>query len=189
MLGGTFDPIHDGHLVAAREVMTSLALDQVLFVPTGDSWQKNSETPALDRCAMVLLAIKGEPKFSLSLIDVDRAGPTYTVDTLRELRSIHETDELFFILGTDAMAGIESWKDYQELWELATFVVVTRPGFDVKLPADDAENIVVLSISALDIASTEVRKQIRSGLGLKSDLVPKAVADYIRAHKLYGVND
>lgn len=186
IFGGTFDPIHNGHLVAAKAVANQLKLDKVLFVPTGNSWQKSAGTPAEIRSEMVALAISDEPLFELSRVDVDREGPTYTIDTLRELAISHPGDELWFILGTDAMANLKTWKDYEKLFGLANFAVVTRPGFAVHLPAGFESKIRVLEIPALDISATEVRTKIEAGQSI-SDLVPVEVANYIGTHKTYEV--
>lgn len=185
VFGGTFDPIHNGHLVAAREVVKKLHVDRVLFVPTGDSYQKAETSSASHRAEMVRLAISSEPEFDLDTVDIDRPGATYTVDTLREIKLKHPQDELFFILGADALAGIESWKSYQSLFSLARFVVVTRPGhiFDSKF-----DHLVTrLDIPALDLSSTEIRHRKAEGKSI-ADLVPAEVANYIETNKLYEVN-
>ncbi|HEX2705806.1 MAG TPA: nicotinate-nucleotide adenylyltransferase, partial [Candidatus Lustribacter sp.] len=129
-MGGTFDPIHHGHLVAASEVMALFGLDEVVFVPTGQPWQKSSSTvtPAEHRYLMTVIATASNPRFSVSRVDIDRSGPTYTIDTLRDLHRQRPDAELFFITGADALAQILSWKDIDELWELAHFIGVTRPG-------------------------------------------------------------
>src|SRR5436305_4371163 len=140
IMGGTFDPIHHGHLVAASEVAGRFALDEVVFVPTGHPWQKDAVSPAEDRYLMTVIATASNPRFQVSRVDIDRDGPTYTVDTLRDLRAHYGADtSLFFITGADALAKILSWKDAQDLFDLAHFVAVTRPGYDLTddhLPAD-----------------------------------------------------
>ena len=138
-MGGTFDPVHHGHLSAASEVAARFALDEVVFVPTGRPWQKSdtSVSPAEDRYLMTVIATASNPQFSVSRIEVDRPGATYTIDTLTDLRRQRPDAELFFITGADALAQIVSWRDNQQLFELAHFIGVTRPGFhlaDAHLP-------------------------------------------------------
>src|SRR5690242_10816414 len=134
VMGGTFDPVHHGHLVAASEVADRFALDEVLFVPTGQPWQKSAKavSPPEDRYLMTVIATASNPRFATSRVDIDRGGPTYTIDTLRELRDQYgSAAELYFITGADALAMILSWKDVEEMFELAHFVGVTRPGFEL----------------------------------------------------------
>src|SRR2546430_12765020 len=131
VMGGTFDPIHHGHLVAASEVQASFGLDEVVFVPTGQPWQKAdyAVTPAEDRYLMTVIATAANPRFSVSRVDIDRSGPTYTIDTLRELRADRgEKTELFFITGADELEQISSWQNVEELVELAHFIGVTPTG-------------------------------------------------------------
>ena len=130
VMGGTFDPIHHGHLVAASEVATQFHLDEVVFVPTGQPWQKTDRkvTPAEDRYLMTVIATAENPQFSVSRIDIDRGGPTYTTDTLRDLRALNPDTDLFFITGADALAQLLTWRDTEELFSLAHFIGVTRPG-------------------------------------------------------------
>jgi len=125
-MGGTFDPIHHGHLVAASEVQARFGLDEVVFVPTGRPWQKDDSdvSPAEHRYLMTVIATASNPRFTVSRVDVDRTGATYTIDTLRELRGANPDAELFFITGADALEQILTWKDYDELWDLAHFVGV-----------------------------------------------------------------
>jgi nicotinate-nucleotide adenylyltransferase len=184
VLGGSFDPIHNGHLVAAAEVAEKLELNKVLFVPAGQQWQKSSQTSAADRLEMVRLAIGSNPVFAVSAVDVERTGPTYTVDTLRDLQVLNPDSELVFIGGADAISGLDTWKSAEQLGELAHFVAVTRPGFEFRLPQAANGNIETLEIPALDISSTEVRKRMADGLSLEG-LVPDAVYSYIQAHNLY----
>ena len=140
-MGGTFDPVHHGHLVAASEVQSLLALDEVVFVPTGQPWQKEGRdvAPAEHRYLMTVVATASNPRFTVSRVDIDRDGPTYTIDTLRDLRAQRPDAELFFITGADALAQILSWKDADELFALAQFIGVTRPGYELSetgLPAE-----------------------------------------------------
>src|SRR6478609_11032180 len=139
VMGGTFDPIHHGHLVAASEVAQSFDLDEVVFVPTGEPWQKSDVTPGEHRYLMTVIATASNPRFTVSRVDIDREGPTDTIDTLRDLHETRPEAELFFITGADAIAQILSWRDVNELWELAHFVAVSRPGHDLStdgLPSD-----------------------------------------------------
>src|SRR5687768_14294220 len=137
IMGGTFDPIHHGHLVAASEVADRYALDEVVFVPTGHPWQKGevSVSPAEDRYLMTVIATASNPRFSVSRVDIDRPGQTYTVDTLKDLRRASgEGTELFFITGADALAQIFSWRNAEELFALAHFIGCTRPGHTLSDP-------------------------------------------------------
>jgi nicotinate-nucleotide adenylyltransferase len=189
VMGGTFDPIHHGHLVAAEEARSAFALDRVLFVPAGDPWQKSHEdvSPADDRVAMVEVAIADNDAFDISRVDVDREGPTFTIDTLRALADERAGAELYFITGADAILEILTWKDPQEVLRLATFVAVTRPGHDLAdLRALGIEDrVVILEIPALAISSTDIRARVADGRPIRY-LVPAAVERYIRDRGLYG---
>src|SRR2546423_14231878 len=137
VMGGTFDPIHHGHLVAASEVASLFDLDEVVFVPTGRPWQKGDVTvsPAEDRYLMTVIATASNPRFGVSRVDVDRPGSTYTIDTLRELRALHgPATELFFITGADALAKMLTWHNFEEMFELAHFIGCTRPGHQLAAP-------------------------------------------------------
>ncbi|MEY4301387.1 MAG: hypothetical protein RJA30_538 [Actinomycetota bacterium] len=184
VFGGSFDPVHNGHLVAAKAVAKAINLDRVVFVPAGLQWQKQSSTSGTDRLAMVRLAITGIAGFEVSDIDILRDGPTYTFDTLTEFREANPGAELFFILGTDAMAGLESWKNAASLLDLATFVVVTRPGSILQVPEWASGRVMVQEIEALDLSSTEFRERYLAGQDCTA-LVPPAVLDYIETHQLY----
>ncbi|MPZ03320.1 nicotinate-nucleotide adenylyltransferase, partial [Micrococcus luteus] len=158
IMGGTFDPIHHGHLVAASEVAAEFALDEVIFVPTGQPWQKSDRqvSPAEDRYLMTVVATASNPRFTVSRVDIDRPGATYTVDTLRDLRRLHPDAELFFITGADAMGQILTWKDVDELWGLAHFVGVTRPGHDLS-DMGLGDDVSLMEIPAMAISSTDCR--------------------------------
>ena len=189
VMGGTFDPIHHGHLVAASEVQAWFDLDQVVFVPTGDPWQKSDRdvTAAEDRYLMTVIATASNPRFSVSRVDVDRAGPTYTVDTLRDLQAQMPDAELYFITGADALADIFSWKNADELFGLARFVGVTRPGHEMDpatLAAIPADKVTMVEIPALAISSTDCRTRTRRGEPVWY-LVPDGVVQYIAKHRLY----
>jgi len=186
IMGGTFDPIHHGHLVAASEVAHRFALTEVVFVPTGQPWQKGSATsPAEDRYLMTVIATASNPQFRVSRVDIDRGGPTYTVDTLRDLRAEYGAGvELFFITGADALGRILSWKDAREAFGLAHFVGVTRPGFpltDAHLPADA---VSLVQVPAMAISSTDCRARVAVGKPIWY-LVPDGVVQYITKRHLY----
>jgi nicotinate-nucleotide adenylyltransferase len=187
IMGGTFDPIHHGHLVAASEVADLFALDEVVFVPTGQPWQKTDTdvSAAEDRYLMTVIATASNPRFAVSRVDVDREGPTYTVDTLRDLAALYGPKvELFFITGADALERILSWKDAKEMFDLARFVAVTRPGWELSddhLPADTVE---MIEVPAMSISSSACRARVRSGHPVWY-LVPDGVVQYIAKRHLY----
>lgn len=183
-MGGTFDPIHHGHLVAASEVAAVFDLDEVVFVPTGEPWQKldRDVAPAEHRYLMTVIATAANPRFTVSRVDIDRPGPTYTIDTLRDLRAQRPDAELFFITGADAMAQILGWKDAEELWQLAHFVGVTRPGHE--LPVLDRNDVSLMEVPAMAISSTDCRERVRTGHPVWY-LVPDGVVQYIAKYKLY----
>ena len=187
VMGGTFDPIHHGHLVAASEVASAFNLDGVLFVPTGEPWQKSKVTDGEHRYLMSVIATASNPRFKVSRVDIDRDGPTYTVDTLRDIRAMHPDAELFFITGADAIKQILEWKDVDQVWPLAHFVAVTRPGHQLELPPAPSGAISVLEIPALAISSTDVRARVAEGEPVWY-LVPDGVVQYIGKHNLYQVS-
>lgn len=185
IFGGTFDPIHNGHLAAAKAALEALKLDLVYFVPTWSSLAKQHSASAQQRADMVQLAIADEPRFKLSRVDIDRGSPTFTIDTLRSFARLNPDAKLFFLLGVDAFASIESWKNSLDLAEMAEFVVLSRPGYQFdegSLPS--AHVHTSLAIDALDISSTDVRNLIVNS-GKYSDEVPPEVLKYIREHGLY----
>ncbi len=183
-MGGTFDPIHHGHLVAASEVAQSFALDEVIFVPTGQPWQKSGVSPSEHRYLMTVIATASNPRFTVSRVDIDREGPTYTVDTLRDLREQLPDAELFFISGADAVEQIVSWKDVDQLWSLAHFIAVTRPGHELSLSGLSGEHVSLLEVPALAISSTDCRSRVARGYPVWY-LVPDGVVQYIAKHDLY----
>lgn len=189
VMGGTFDPIHHGHLVAASEAAHRFGLDEVLFVPTGQPWQKADRkiSPAEDRYLMTVIATASNPMFNVSRVDIDRGGPTYTIDTLRDLRAEFPDAELFFITGADALSSIMSWHDWDQMFELAQFVGVTRPGYELTedgLPADIQERVHLVEIPAMAISSTDCRRRAAEGHPVWY-LVPDGVVQYIAKHELY----
>ena len=186
-MGGTFDPIHHGHLVAASEVAHFYSLDEVVFVPTGLSSHKEGRTvtAAEDRYLMAVIATASNPRFSVSRVDIDRPGPTYTVDTLRDMREIHGPDaELFFITGADALEKMLTWHDTGELFELAHFVGVTRPGHRLADPGLPDGRVSLMEVPALSISSTECRDRVRAGEPIWY-LVPDGIVQYINKRDLY----
>lgn len=188
-MGGTFDPIHHGHLVAASEVQAWFDLDEVVFVPTGDPWQKSDRvvTAAEHRYLMTVIATASNPRFTVSRVDIDRHGPTYTIDTLRDLKAQLPDAELYFITGADALADIFTWRNAEELFELAQFVGCTRPGYamDVETLGNiPAERLTMIEIPALAISSTDCRERTSRGEPVWY-LVPDGVVQYIAKHHLY----
>lgn len=186
VMGGTFDPIHHGHLVAASEVAGLFALDQVLFVPTGQPWQKGHRevSTAEDRYLMTVVATASNPRFTVDRADIDRPGPTYTVDTLRVLKARYPSSDLFFITGADALSQILSWRKIDELFDLAHFVGVTRPGYhlvDDHLPDG---SVTLVEVPAMAISSTDCRERVRAGRPVWY-LVPDGVVQYISKRGLY----
>lgn len=187
VLGGTFDPPQNGHIAVAQAVFERFDLDHILFVPAGDPWQKSEEASAGQRLDMVRLAISDCDHFSVSSVDIDRPGPTYTVDTLHDLSALYPDAHLFFIVGDEAFAGIQTWKNFEELGNLATFVVVSRHGTQLEIPAKLSPSVNLLEISVLPISSTLCRERIANGQSVDG-LVPDKVAEYIDQHQLYRRN-
>jgi nicotinate-nucleotide adenylyltransferase len=186
IMGGTFDPVHHGHLVAASEVAALFALDEVIFVPTGEPWQKlDREVSAAEhRYLMTVIATASNPRFWVSRVDIDRPGPTYTIDTIRDLAADHPDCELFFITGADALAQILSWKDQQDALKLAHFVGVTRPGYVLSGDHLPADSVTLVDVPAMAISSSAVRDRVRAGQPVWY-LVPDGVVQYIGKHGLY----
>jgi nicotinate-nucleotide adenylyltransferase len=186
VLGGTFDPIHIGHLVAASEALASFDLDQVLFVPAGEPWQKSLYSGGEDRFMMTTLAAAAHPRFAVSRIELDRKGPTYTADTMAQLRSFYEGDvELFFIMGADALQNLGSWHKLAELASLAELIVLSRPGFDAEPEREESWPAVsVVPMPAIEISSTDIRERVSTGRPIDF-LAPAAVVDLIRRQGLY----
>ena len=187
IMGGTFDPVHHGHLVAASEVAALYDLSEVIFVPTGQPWQKTERqvSAAEDRYLMTVLATATNPAFSVSRIDIDRPGLTYTIDTLHELRAEHPDAELFFITGADALAQILDWRSAEEMFSMAHFVGVTRPGYELALDARfPAGAVSLLEIPALTISSSDCRDRVSRGMPIWY-LVPDPVVRYVDKRHLY----
>ncbi|WP_030547287.1 nicotinate-nucleotide adenylyltransferase [Streptomyces albus] len=186
VMGGTFDPVHHGHLVAASEVAAKYHLDEVVFVPTGQPWQKSHQnvSPAEDRYLMTVIATASNPQFSVSRIDIDRGGKTYTIDTLRDLRERNPEADLFFITGADALSQILGWRDAPELFSLAHFIGVTRPGHVLSDPGLPDGGVSLIEVPALAISSTDCRARVAAGAPVWY-LVPDGVVRYIDKRGLY----
>jgi nicotinate-nucleotide adenylyltransferase len=190
VMGGTFDPIHHGHLVAAEEARWQFDLDEVVFVPTGRPWQKPvGVSPAEDRFQMTMIATASNPDFTVSRVDIDHQGPTYTVDTLGRLRDQYPEDtRLFFITGADAVLQILTWKEPGQVLAQAEFIAATRPGFDldrlVSQVPGAAGRVHRMEIPALAISSSDIRARVARGAPIQY-LVPDGVARYILEHALY----
>ncbi|VEG56706.1 nicotinic acid mononucleotide adenylyltransferase [Mycolicibacterium aurum] len=192
-MGGTFDPIHNGHLVAASEVADLFDLDEVVFVPTGQPWQKRSRvvTSAEDRYLMTVIATAANPRFSVSRVDIDRGGATYTKDTLRDLHDQNPDADLYFITGADALASILSWQNWEQLFAIARFIGVSRPGYELdaqhisaamsELPADALH---LVEVPALAISSTDCRLRAEKSRPIWY-LVPDGVVQYVAKRNLY----
>lgn len=191
VMGGTFDPIHNGHLLTAEEAAVQFGLDEVVFVPTGHPWMKEQKEVSAPehRYLMSVIATASNPRFSVSRIEIDRAGPTYTVDTLRELKGLDgDAVDLFFVTGADAMLEILQWKDPEEILALAHFIAATRPGYDLTRFEAEAPtrhpNVSVMNIPALAISSTDIRKRVGEGRPIRY-MVPEGVKSYIEKAGLY----
>ncbi|WP_246238675.1 nicotinate-nucleotide adenylyltransferase [Acrocarpospora corrugata] len=187
IMGGTFDPIHHGHLVAASEVAHHYDLDEVVFVPTGQPWQKADKIVSApeDRYLMTVIATASNPRFSVSRVDIDRSGPTFTIDTLRDIHRVYGPGvELYFITGADALAQILSWRDVDELFTIAHFVGCTRPGHTLQDPGLPEGMISLIEIPALSISSSECRDRVQAGQPIWY-LVPDGIVQYIGKRALY----
>src|SRR5689334_11728817 len=183
IMGGTFDPIHHGHLVAASEVQSWFDLDEVIFVPTGEPWQKADRdvSPAEHRHLMTVIATAANPPFEVSRVDIGRVAPTSTIHTLREPTALHPQVHTYFITGGDAMAALLTWQDHEELFELAHFVGCTRPGHeltDTALEGLPKDRITLVEIPALTISSTDCRHRVERDEPVWY-LVPDGVVQYI----------
>lgn len=196
VLGGTFDPIHIGHIKVAEEVVARLDLPRILFMPAGQPWLKlnnaNAISPVPHRLEMVRLGISGNPRFKLSTMEIERRGPTYTVDTIAQLQSqLGAGDEIFFILGWDNLMQLPQWHEPQRLIELCRLVAVPRvdfplpdlPALEKKLPGI-TQRVILFDKPRIDVNASQIRQRVAQGLSI-SDFVPKAVESYIKEHGLY----
>lgn len=187
VMGGTFDPLHLGHLVAASEALHEFELDRVLFVPTGQPWQKKRYSDAEDRYMITVLGTASDSRFAVSRIELDRKGPTYTADTMEVLKRFHGEDVvLFFIAGADAVLRLGTWVRIEALAKLAEIIAVARPGFAIGAlrPEPTWPIVHVLKIPEIDISATDIRRRVREGRPIDY-LVPAPVADYVREQGLY----
>ncbi|MFC1928414.1 nicotinate-nucleotide adenylyltransferase [Chloroflexota bacterium] len=194
VMGGTFDPIHNGHILVAEETRTRLNLVEVIFVPAGQPWLKEDSpiSSAEHRLQMVSLAIAGFPYFKLTTVEIDRAGPSYTIDTIAQLQAqVGAEDELFFILGWDSLAQFPQWRDASRLIKMCHLVAVPRPGYplpslnslEASIPGL-SQRLVILDKPEVDISATEIRNRVTQGLSIHH-LVPEPVDEYIRQNRLY----
>jgi nicotinate-nucleotide adenylyltransferase len=187
VMGGTFDPIHHGHLAAANEAGSAFDLDEVIFVPTGRPWQKAGRplAPAEDRYLMTVIATAANPLFSVSRIEIDRPGDTYTADTLRELRAQRGPEaDFFFLIGADALSGLATWHEPEDVLALAHFVGLTRQGHQLADGSLGSDDFSLMEVPALEISSSICRDRVRAGLPIRY-LVPDGVISYISKRGLY----
>ncbi len=187
ILGGTFDPIHVGHLVLAEQVREKLQLEQVVFIPSASPPHKTEHqlSSAAHRFEMTKLALEGNSHFSVSNIELEREGLSYTVETLRKLKELYQGSEIYFLTGSDVLDEITTWKDPDEIYRLAKIVIGVRPGFDQFDPEHHfAKKSVVVRITGVDISSTQIREKVAKGQSIKY-LVPSEVEEYIRKNNLY----
>ena len=187
ILGGTFDPIHLGHLVLAEQVREKLKLDRVIFIPSASPPHKTNRklSSAKDRFRMTVLALEGNPKFSISDMELKREGLSYTVDTLRTLKKTYRNSEIFFLTGSDVLDEIDTWKDPEQIYKLVKVVIAIRPGFDDFDPKEYyARKGIIIPITGVDISSTKIRNMVKSRKSIRY-LVPAKVEEYIKKKKLY----
>jgi len=194
VLGGTFDPVHNGHLIVAEEAKTRLNLTEVVFVPAGQPWLKTERpiTPAEHRLQMLRLALADKPYFKLSAMEIERAGPSYTIDTITELQGqLDAEDELFFILGQDNLVQLPQWREPSQLIQLCYLVAVPRPGsprpklkeLEASIPGI-SQRVMLMDKPHVDISAEAIRDRVVRGLSVRH-LVPEPVNRYLKEHKLY----
>ena len=187
ILGGTFDPIHMGHLVLAEQAREQFQLEQIIFIPSASPPHKTEQelSLAIHRFEMTKLALEGNRYFSVSDIELKRKGLSYTIETLRELKGLYKDSEIYFLTGSDVLEEITTWKDPEEIYKLARIVIAVRPGFDKFDPENHfAKKSVIVRITGVDISSTQIREKVRNGESIKY-LVPSKVEEYIKKKNLY----
>ena len=187
LFGGSFDPPHNAHLALAQVALTQLQLDTVLWIPTGNAWQKRGPSASAEqRAEMVALTIANEPRFVLDRRELMRSGPSYTLDTVRELQTEHAGAAIFLIIGQDQYAGFHTWRGWQALLQSVSLAVAARPGADLHVNDEvtQASKKSTVALPMMDISSTEIRSRLANGLAV-TDLVPAAVASYIARHGVY----
>jgi len=187
ILGGTFDPVHLGHLVLAEQVMEKLRLDRVIFIPSASPPHKTKRklSSARDRFRMTKLALEGNLKFSISDLELKRDGLSYTIDTLKTLKKVYRNSEIYFLTGSDMLDEIHTWRDPEQIYKLVKMVIAIRPGFD-RFDGDNhfAKKSIIVPITGMDISSTGIREMVRKGESVRY-LVPLKVEEYIKEKKLY----
>jgi len=187
ILGGTFDPIHMGHLVLAEQAREQFELDQIIFIPSASPPHKTEQelSLAIHRFEMTKLALEGNRYFSVSDIELKRKGLSYTIETLRELKGFYKDSEIYFLTGSDVLEEITTWRDPEEIYKLARIVIAVRPGFNKFDPEHHfAKKSVIVRITGVDISSTQIRQKVRNGESIKY-LVPSKVEEYIKKKNLY----
>ncbi len=187
ILGGTFDPIHLGHLVLAEQVKEKLKLNRVIFIPCFRPPHKPGRklSPAKDRFRMTQLALEGNPSFSISDIELKRKGFSYTVETLRQLNELYPKSQIYFLTGSDVLDEIHTWKDPEEIYKLAKVIIAKRPGFDEFDPQNRfAKKSIIVEITGVDVSSSQIRERVKRGRSIKY-LVPEKVEGYIKKEGLY----
>jgi nicotinate-nucleotide adenylyltransferase len=187
VMGGTFDPLHVGHLVAASEVLHVMRMDRIVFMPTGEPWQRQNYSDPEDRFMMTVLGVSPDPRFSVSRAEIDRRGPTYTVDTMRELREFHgPATKFFFIAGADAVMRLGTWHRMEGLADLTDIVAVTRPGWDLSAlePQRGWPRIEIVEMPGIEVSASDIRARVSEGRPIDY-LVPQAIVRYIREQGLY----
>jgi nicotinate-nucleotide adenylyltransferase len=186
LFGGSFDPVHLAHLALAQQALQQLQLEQLRWVPVGQPWQKaRTLTPAAHREAMLRLAIEGEPRFTLERCELERPGPSYTLDTVRELQADQPDAQWFLVIGQDQYAGLHTWVGFEELLQRVTLAVAQRPGAEASTDARArCAAACTLQLPEMPVSATDIRQRVAAGLDI-SALVPPAVAHYIHQHRLY----
>jgi nicotinate-nucleotide adenylyltransferase len=186
IFGGSFDPVHNAHVALARVALAELRLDELLWVPAGQPWQKQRHlTSAKDREAMLRLAIEGEPRFKLSRVEIERSGASYTLDTVRALQAERPGAQWFLIIGQDQYAGFHTWNGWQDLLGLVTLAIADRPDANQTVdPQVRAAAHTAVALPMMDVSSTDIRGRVMQQQGI-ADLVPEPVARYIARHRLY----